>query len=58
MMLPANKLGAMTAFAVAIPPQGAEGPKTIRSEIGAFRNPQLLASLSITTLGWVSSMAF
>lgn len=53
-------LGAMAAaaIAVAIPPQGAEEPKSIRSQIGAFRNPPLLASLFITTLGWVGFMTF
>ena len=53
-------LGAMAAaaIAIAIPPQGAEEPKSIRSQIGAFRNPQLLASLLITTLGWVGFMTF
>lgn len=53
-------LGAMAAaaIAIAIPPQGAEEPKSIRSQIGAFCNPQLLASLLITTLGWVGFMTF
>ncbi len=53
-------LGAMAAaaIAIAIPPQGAEEPKSIRSQIGAFRNPLLLASLLITTLGWVGFMTF
>jgi DHA1 family inner membrane transport protein len=49
---------AAAAIAVAVPPQGAEEPKSIRSQIGAFRNPQLLASLVITTLGWVGFMTF
>ncbi|MFC4216736.1 MFS transporter [Pseudophaeobacter arcticus] len=49
---------AAAAIAVAVPPQGAEEPKSIRSQIGAFRNSQLLASLVITTLGWVGFMTF
>lgn len=49
---------ATAAIAIAIPPQGAEEPKSVRSQIGAFRNPQLLASLLITTLGWVGFMTF
>lgn len=53
-------LGALAAvaIAVAIPPQGAEAPKTVRSQIGAFKNPQLIASLLITTLGWAGFMTF
>ena len=53
-------LGAMAAvaIAIAIPVQGAEAPKSIRSQLGAFRNPQLIASLLITTLGWVGFMTF
>jgi DHA1 family inner membrane transport protein len=49
---------ATAAIAIAIPPQGAEEPKSVRSQIGAFRNPQLLASLHITTLGWAGFMTF
>jgi DHA1 family inner membrane transport protein len=49
---------ATAAIAIAIPPQGAEEPKSVRSQIGAFRNPQLLASLLITTLGWAGFMTF
>lgn len=53
-------LGALAAvaIAVAVPPQGAEAPKTVRSQIGAFKNPQLIASLLITTLGWAGFMTF
>ncbi len=53
-------LGALAAaaIAIAIPAQGAEAPKSIRSQIGAFSNPQLRASLMITTLGWVGFMTF
>jgi DHA1 family inner membrane transport protein len=52
--------GALAAFAIAIaiPEQGAEEPKSVRSQLGAFQNPQLLASLMITTLGWVGFMTF
>ena len=49
---------AAVAIAIAIPAQGAEKPKSVRSQLGAFRNPQLLASLMITTLGWVGFMTF
>ncbi|SHE61258.1 MFS transporter, DHA1 family, inner membrane transport protein [Litoreibacter ascidiaceicola] len=53
-------LGALaaTAIAFAIPTQGAEEPKSVRSQLGAFRDPQLIASLMITTLGWVGFMTF
>ena len=53
-------LGALAgiAIAIAIPRQGAEAPKSIRSQLGAFKNPQLIASLLITTLGWVGFMTF
>lgn len=53
-------LGAVAAIAIAIaiPAQGAEEPKSIRSQIGAFKNPQLISSLLITTLGWVGFMTF
>lgn len=43
---------------VVIPSQGVEEPKSIGSQIGAFKNPQLLASLLITTLGWAVFMTF
>ncbi|MCK8462669.1 MFS transporter [Aliiroseovarius sp. S1339] len=53
-------LGALSAVAIAIgvPARGAEEPKSVRSQLGAFRNPQLIASLMITTLGWVGFMTF
>ncbi len=53
-------LGALAAaaIAIAIPAQGAEEPKSVRSQLAAFRNPQLIASLVITTLGWVGFMTF
>jgi DHA1 family inner membrane transport protein len=53
-------LGALAAAAIAvtIPAQGAEEPKSVRSQLSAFRNPQLLASLLVTTLGWVGFMTF
>lgn len=53
-------LGALAAaaIAIAIPAQGAEEPKSVRSQLAAFRNPQLIASLLITTLGWVGFMTF
>lgn len=53
-------LGALAAvaIAIAIPAQSAEEPRSVRSQLGAFRNPQLLASLMITTLGWVGFMTF
>lgn len=53
-------LGAVAALAIAavIPQQPKEAPRSLASQIGAFRNPQLLASLAITTLGWVGFMTF
>ena len=53
-------LGALaaSAIAIAVPVLAAEAPKSIRSQLGAFRNPQLMASLLITTLGWAGFMAF
>ncbi|MCB1456428.1 MAG: MFS transporter [Nitratireductor sp.] len=53
-------LGVLTAVAImlAIPRQGAEAPKSLRTQIGAFRDRNLLASLMITILGWVGFMTF
>ena len=53
-------LGALAAVAIfiVIPRQEPEGAKSLSSQIGAFRNPQLLASLLITTLGWAGFMTF
>ena len=53
-------LGALAAIAImiAIPSQGAEEPRSIRSQIGPFKNWNLIASLLITTLGWVGFMTF
>ncbi len=53
-------LGALAAAAIAaaIPKQASEEPRSIRSQIAAFKNPQLIASLAITTLGWVGFMTF
>ena len=49
---------AALAIAIAIPPQKAEEPKSVRAQIGAFRNPQLRISLMITILSWVGFMTF
>ena len=49
---------AVLAIAITIPPQKAEEPKSIRAQIGAFRNPQLRISLMITILCWVGFMSF
>ena len=53
-------LGALAAVAIfiVIPRQEPEEAKSLSSQIGAFRNPQLLASLLITTLGWAGFMTF
>ena len=52
--------GALAAIAIylVIPQQKAEAPKSLASQIGAFRNRHLLASLLITTLGWAGFMTF
>jgi MFS transporter, DHA1 family, inner membrane transport protein len=44
-------------FAV-IPQQAPEARRSLASQVSAFRNPQLLASLAITTLGWAGFMTF
>lgn len=53
-------LGVVAAFAITlvIPRQGREEARSLGSQIGAFRNPQLLASLMITVLGWAGFMTF
>ena len=53
-------LGAVATIAITafIPRQGKEAPRSLSSQIGAFKNPQLLASLMITMLGWVGFMTF
>lgn len=53
-------LGVITTIAIllAIPRQGAERPQSLRSQIGAFRNWNLIASLLITTLAWAGFMTF
>jgi len=50
-------LAAAAIFAV-IPRQEPEAHRSLASQVGAFRNPQLLASLAITTLGWAGFMTF
>lgn len=52
--------GALAAIVIAItiPRQKAEETKSLSAQIGAFKNPQLLASLLITTLGWAGFMTF
>lgn len=49
---------AMVAIWKTIPRQGPERAKSLTSQLGAFRNPQLIASLLITTLGWAGFMTF
>lgn len=53
-------LGAVATVAITtfIQSQGKEAPRSLSSQLGAFKNPQLLASLLITTLGWVGFMTF
>lgn len=53
-------LGAVATLAIttSIPRQAKEAPRSLSSQIGAFKNPQLLASLMITMLGWVGFMTF
>jgi MFS transporter, DHA1 family, inner membrane transport protein len=41
-----------------IPQQAVEAKSSLASQVGAFRNPHLLASLAITTLGWAGFMTF
>jgi len=52
--------GALAAVAIlaVIPQQERKAPKSLSSQIGAFRNPQLLASLLFTTLAWAGFMTF
>ncbi len=49
---------ATVAIALTIPHQAAEPKHSLASQLMAFRNPQLLASLLITTLGWTGFMTF
>ena len=53
-------LGVLTAVAIAlaIPRQGSDAPQSLRSQIAAFRDRNLMASLLITILGWVGFMTF
>lgn len=51
-------VAAVIAIALVIPRQGREEVRSVGSQIRAFRNPQLLASLMITVLGWVGFMTF
>lgn len=53
-------LGAVATAAITayIPRQGKEAVRSLSSQLGAFRNTQLLASLMITMLGWVGFMTF
>ena len=53
-------LGVLTAVAIAlaIPRQGSDTPQSLRSQIAAFRDRNLMASLLITVLGWVGFMTF
>jgi MFS transporter, DHA1 family, inner membrane transport protein len=49
---------ATIAIALSIPKQAPEAKRSLVSQLGAFRNPQLLASLLITSLGWAGFMTF
>jgi MFS transporter, DHA1 family, inner membrane transport protein len=51
-------LVAMIAIALTIPKQAPEARRSFASQIGAFKSPQLLASLLITALGWAGFMTF
>jgi MFS transporter, DHA1 family, inner membrane transport protein len=51
-------LVATIAIALSIPKQAPEAKRSLDSQIGAFRNPHLLASLAITALGWAGFMTF
>lgn len=52
--------GALATIAImfAIPRLEPVATKSVRTQLKAFRNPQLIASLMITTLGWVGFMTF
>ena len=49
---------ATVAIALTIKTQGADARASVRKQIGAFRDRNLLASLAITVLGWVGFMTF
>lgn len=49
---------ATIAIALTIKTQGADAQTSVRDQIGAFRDRNLLASLAITVLGWVGFMTF
>jgi MFS transporter, DHA1 family, inner membrane transport protein len=49
---------AAAAIAMAIPRQPCEEARSLSSQIGAFRDRNLQASLLITVLGWVGFMTF
>ncbi len=53
-------LGLIATFAIAltIPKQADETTISVKSQISAFKNWNLIASLLITTLGWVGFMTF
>ncbi|WP_216133046.1 MFS transporter [Polynucleobacter sp. es-MAR-4] len=51
-------LVATVAIALTIPQQAAESKRSLGKQLAVFRNPQLLASLLITTLGWTGFMTF
>src|SRR5258707_6840686 len=56
-----SALGVLTAVAIAafVPVQGRDGAAhSIRGQLGAFKDRNLLASLAITALGWVGFMTF
>jgi MFS transporter, DHA1 family, inner membrane transport protein len=58
MVVAALGVAATAAIFWVIPQQAAEARRSLASQLGAFRNPQLLASLLITTLGWAGFMTF
>lgn len=49
---------ATVAIALTIKTQGADATTSVRDQLGAFRDRNLLASLAITVLGWVGFMTF
>jgi DHA1 family inner membrane transport protein len=56
-----SALGLLTAVTIAafVPVQGRDNsPPSIRRQLTAFKDHNLLASLAITALGWVGFMTF
>src|SRR5713226_9563 len=59
LVISALGLVATVAIAIFVPAQGPDNSAlSIRGQLGAFRDRNLIASLAITALGWVGFMAF